>query len=140
MVLLMATLRGWRALAQQFPMTPALNKREFPKRPYALDDPLWQLPGCRHRSHGTKAVDYVPFLSRASATVCAWDWDSFQARRNYAWFTRVRLLLGREENIPFTIGGRVADPIRRRPVQTGRSNLSSRSAWSGQLRTRCPHL
>jgi hypothetical protein len=111
---LIATLSGWRALAQKFPMTSTFTGT------------TWGFQSARMRwttrygsclnvgadPMGLKLSIIFLFRPGHPPLFVLWTEILFQERRNYILFTQVKLRLGREEQIPFTISGRLADRIK----------------------------
>ena len=112
-LILIAKLTGWATLAQRFRL----------RSPYT--GPTWGFQSARLRwtSHygsclnvGADATGLklsVLFLFRPGhpPLLVPWDEISVARRQSFLFIRQVRLLLGREEQIPFVISGCLADRI-----------------------------
>jgi hypothetical protein len=110
---LIAVFSGWMTLSRRFRLTSAFT------------GPTWEFRSARMRwtSHYGNCLSIgadtaglklsVLFLFRPGhpPLFVPWAEISVARRRNFLFIRQVKLLLGREEQIPFVISGRLADGI-----------------------------
>ncbi|MGA7909824.1 MAG: hypothetical protein WCA16_20630 [Candidatus Sulfotelmatobacter sp.] len=110
---ILSALSGWMDLARHFRLTSTFT------------GPTWGFQSARMRwtSHygsclnvgadpaGVKLSVLFPFRPGHPPLLIPWSEISVASRRKFLFIRRVKLLLGREEQIPFVISGGLADRI-----------------------------
>lgn len=123
---LIAAVSGWRTLAQKFRLSSTFI------------GPTWGFQSAYMRwmghygnclnvgadSVGLKLSIVFPFRPGHPPLFVPWSEIAIGERRSFLFMKQVKLLLGREEQIPFLISGRLAERIQGRPAAVGPSNRS----------------